>query len=53
MEDDVIAVFCHLPGCKTMLSEDAYDAGIRLCKGCMNEQIEIAFANPELAGVDE
>ena len=39
--------------CNELMTKHAYDLGLCLCPDCLTEQINIAFANPEAAGVDE
>ena len=39
--------------CKERITKHAFDLGLCLCPDCLTEQINIAFANPEAAGVDE
>lgn len=40
-------------GCDEELNDEAVEIGLILCPDCLTCQINIAFANPELAGVDE
>ena len=39
--------------CNERMTKHAYDLGLCLCPDSVTEQSNIAFANPEAAGVDE